>query len=691
MNQFFEASIFLYISTFVISFLESLVVIGLIAPGTVFLLFVGFLLSKGFLNIPLIVFLAVLGAVLGDMVSFYLGKKGTNFFKKENKILKLANLEKGRGFFKKHGGKSIFLGRFTGPLRSLIPFIAGTFHMNYKSFLVWNIISGFLWAVLYLFLGFSLGEAWRVVETYSNKVEIFIAALIALLIFFYFLRLYFSSKQVKSIAKVIIFFKDLAEETIFKIDIIRKNSHFISDRFKKHTFFGLPFTFLIVVFLYILFLFFTFTRDAVLSGRIHGMDVRIENLLVSFRDDDLIRFFYWITLLANWQIILSMAVTLAIVFFLIKKRAYLYTLWTVVVGAQALDSLAKITYGRARPESALFVENSYSFPSGHSTMAVAFYGYLAYIFLRTREGKKKKINVIIAAFLLIFLIGFSRMYLGLHFLSDIIGGYLLGALWLIVAISIYEWTVYRHKFKVIPEFKLSKKNRNTVLSLILLELLLYVGFALNYQKNLNFKSVSSDKIITSNILLEYKKNNIPKFSETLGGEKQEPMSFLIIVKNESELINFFNKSGWLLADYFNRNSIYRMIIAGAFNQSYPTNVITPSFWNYKVHDFGFQKPTPKNIISERHHVRFWETNIFTKDGKRLFIGTASFDVGMKWVVSHSIDPNIDAEREFLFKDLLTSGMIRSYQKIQLVSPTKGKNFTGDAFYTDGKAYFIELK
>jgi len=224
----------------------------------------------------------------------------------------------------------------------------------------------------------------------------------------------------------------------------------------------------------------------------------------------------------------------------------------------------------------------------------------------------------------------------------------------------------------------------------LVELVFYVSFALNYQQPFNFKSTSVVNIVTNNALSEYKKNSLPKYSETLRGNRQEPMSFLIVAKNDTELVDLFKNSGWKGADYFNRNSIIRMIIAALLDQSYPTNVITPSFWNSKVHDFGFQKPTPKNIISERHHVRFWKTNIYSKDGKRLYVGTASYDTRIKWLITHQIDPNIDAEREYLFKDLRKSGMILNYQKIQLVGKTKGRNFAGDAFYTDGKAYFIEL-
>jgi len=692
--QFLSFGAFWYVAIFIISLLESLVVIGLIVPGTVFLLFVGFLLTTGFLNIPLIIFMAFLGAVLGDIISYFLGKKGTRFFKKGNRVLKIANLEKGKSFFKRHGRKSIFLGRFTGPLRSLAPFIAGTFSMDFKKFLFWNILSGFLWAILYLFLGFSFGEAWQIAENYSNRAQIIITFLIFFLIVIYLINLYFSSKEVKFSVRVFNVFADFAKETFFKTNIVKRFPNFFNffaARFKRKNFFGLPFTLLSIAFFYVLFLFFGFLKNFILSGTIYTLDIRIENLLYVFRDDELIKFFYWITLLANWQIIVSFGIILSIIFWILRKRAYIFALWIAIIGTQLFDTLGKIAFARPRPQSAIFIENSNSFPSGHSAMAIAFYGFIAYVLLRTREGRRKKLNVLSIAFVIIFFIGFSRTYLGLHYFSDIIGGYLLGFLWLIISISIFEWVAYKQKLKKTLEISFSSKTKKIIFSLYLLGIIFYIIFALNFQQPFNLKPVSVTSIIVNNALAEYEKGNLSKYSETLRGNSQEPMSFLIVAKNDTELAIFFKKSGWLEADYFNRNSMTRMIIAAVLNQSYPTNVMTPSFWNSKVNDFGFQKPTPKNTIRERHHVRFWKTNIFTRDGKRLYLGTASYDIRIKWLITHEIDANIDAEREYLFKDLLKSNMILKYEKIQLVGKTRGKNFAGDAFYTDGKAYFIELR
>ena len=91
------------------------------------------------------------------------------------------------------------------------------------------------------------------------------------------------------------------------------------ERFKRNNFFGLLLPLLAIAFLFVLFLFFGFAKNVVFSGAIYGLDLRVENLLVAFRDDDLIRFFYWITLLANWQIIVSLGLILSIAFWLVTE------------------------------------------------------------------------------------------------------------------------------------------------------------------------------------------------------------------------------------------------------------------------------------------------------------------------------------------------------------------------------------
>ncbi len=172
----------------VFSLLESLVFVGLFVPGMFVVLFVGFASANGVLDLGDLIWFVAIGGIIGDSLSYYLGTKGTKFFRLENKFLKYSHLEKGKEFFRQHGNKSIFLGRFIGPLRSIVPFIAGLTRMKKEAFLFWNITSGFVWATTILLLGYFFGQAAKVLEVWITRMGTFLLILGGLAIFLWFLK-----------------------------------------------------------------------------------------------------------------------------------------------------------------------------------------------------------------------------------------------------------------------------------------------------------------------------------------------------------------------------------------------------------------------------------------------------------------------------------------------------------------------
>ena len=118
--------------------------------------------------------------------------------------------------------------------------------------------------------------------------------------------------------------------------------------------------------------------------------------------------------------------------------------------------------------------------------------------------------------------------------------------------------------------------------------------------------------------------------------------------------------------------------------------MTPSFYDARPHDFGFEKETDAKTVRARHHARFWRTGFITASGT-LFAGTVSLDTGVKWGITHTIAADIDTERSLLVSDLSQQHVVAEQQVLQLVAPAIGKNFTGDAFFTDGKAVLVTLQ
>ncbi|MCX6746384.1 MAG: LssY C-terminal domain-containing protein [Candidatus Parcubacteria bacterium] len=688
---------FSYLLVFLISFLESLAFVGIFIPGTIFNIFMGFLAGKGMFDIGDLIWFAVLGAILGDGLSFYLGKKANKIFRPENRIFKSNYLVKGEKFFKKHGNKSIFVGRFIGPIRPIIPFVAGIFKMETKRFIFWNVLSAFAWAAFYLFLGYFFGQAWQIIAAYSSRASIFLIALAIFLVLYYLLK----ELILKEGKRFLLFLKSIL---ISIIQAITKNTEiinliknhplifgFLQHRLDKKNFSGLPLTLFTLAFLYIIFLFLDIIRAVIKSAPITAADIRLENLLYVFRQARLARVFTWITILGEWEFCLSLIFLISLLFWLWHKKNYILPFWVTLAGTEIFVFLGKLALNRPRPEDvALYLEKSASFPSGHAALAMALYGFLIYFAWRHLKSWPNKLNALFAGILIIIVIGFSRLYLGLHYLSDILGGYLLALLWLIIGINLIEWPSF--KKEKTPGREATNKLKLITISLIILEVLFYVGFAYHFKPEVIILEEEHEiKIIKSEPIKIFSDYKLAQYSETIDGTKQEPISFLIVAQNDNELINTFQKAGWILAEPANLNTLTEIAKSAILNQSYDSAPMTPSFWNANIHDFGFEKPTANNTVRQRHHTRFWRTDYKTSEGKNIYVGTASLDIGIKWLVIHTIKPDIDTEREFLFTDLQKSDLINNYSKEQFVEPLLGKNFTGDQFFTDGQIYIIILK
>jgi membrane protein DedA with SNARE-associated domain len=160
------------ILVFTVALIESVPGLGTITPGTLFFLFFGFSAYNLNLNLSLMIFAATLGAIMGDILSYLLGKYGSGFLLKHKKLLKISHIEEGRRFFVNHGVKSIFIGRFIGPIRSVLPLIAGSLSVNFSRFMFYNILSAFLWVLVYIIIGYYFGNYFREIEKFVSNTSI---------------------------------------------------------------------------------------------------------------------------------------------------------------------------------------------------------------------------------------------------------------------------------------------------------------------------------------------------------------------------------------------------------------------------------------------------------------------------------------------------------------------------------------
>ncbi|MDP3764803.1 MAG: VTT domain-containing protein [bacterium] len=167
-----------YLGLFGIVFAESGLFIGFFLPGDSLLFTAGFLASQNFLDIKILAPLTFLAAILGDSFGYAFGNKvGYKLFTKEDSFLfHRHHLERAEKFYKKHGGQAIILARFMPVVRTFAPILAGVGKMKYSTFLFYNIIGAFLWAIGLTSMGYYLGSA-------IPNIDKYLLPIIALIIF----------------------------------------------------------------------------------------------------------------------------------------------------------------------------------------------------------------------------------------------------------------------------------------------------------------------------------------------------------------------------------------------------------------------------------------------------------------------------------------------------------------------------
>ena len=160
------------IGLFAIVFAESGLLIGFFLPGDSLLFTAGLLASQGKLNFPLILVGCFVAAVAGDQVGYAFGNRvGPALFRRpESRLFKHENLDRAQAYFDKYGAKTIVLARFVPIVRTFAPILAGVGTMEYRTFVRFNVLGGFIWAVGVTSIGYVLGDTIPDIDKYLLPV-----------------------------------------------------------------------------------------------------------------------------------------------------------------------------------------------------------------------------------------------------------------------------------------------------------------------------------------------------------------------------------------------------------------------------------------------------------------------------------------------------------------------------------------
>ncbi len=166
--------------------LEASPIFGLLVPGQPIVIIGGFLAKIGVLEIGDVIFFSALGAILGDLIGYFLGREyGNSFITRYGKyfFFKKEYFDKTKSLMNHHTGKMLIIGRFNSLTRAFAPFVAGSTNVSFLKFLSYNIIGGISWAVSFAMIGFIFGKSYEVASKYVGKF-IFITIIIGIILIY---------------------------------------------------------------------------------------------------------------------------------------------------------------------------------------------------------------------------------------------------------------------------------------------------------------------------------------------------------------------------------------------------------------------------------------------------------------------------------------------------------------------------
>lgn len=435
-----------YVVIFFGALLESAAFVGLVMPGESLVLLTGFLASHGVLDLDALIVTVAAGAVAGDAVGYSLGRRLGRGWLERRGGKTAERLHRVEAFFARHGGKAVFVGRFVGFARPLVPFIAGTAGMSRRWFTLYNVLGAAGWASSTVLLGYALGAAWQRAEQWIGRAGGLLGAVLALILVILWLRRWIIGHERQLRARWQHF---LERPTVLRLrQRFEPQIHFLQRRLTPGGYLGLHLTVGMTVIVLAAWVFGAIAEDVLTGDPLVYVDERVaqwfheHSTAAVDRVVDAIAFF-------GSPLFVTGASALCAAVLVARRRWYrLLALVLTMMGGSVLNLLLKAAFARARPwplhDRALFPWSDYSFPSGHVMGSTLFYLFLAWLVVRATTAWQSRVTAILAAVTLILTIAFARIYAGVHYLSDTLGATAAGLAWLAFSLTAVE-TLRRYR------------------------------------------------------------------------------------------------------------------------------------------------------------------------------------------------------------------------------------------------------
>ncbi|MDN3520568.1 bifunctional DedA family/phosphatase PAP2 family protein [Halomonas ramblicola] len=410
-----------------ISLVESLALVGVLVPGVLLITVAASMAGHQELALPATLIAAFAGAVIGDGASFLLGYTQHERVTRRWPLSRHPEwLARGARFFQRYGTLSVFLGRFVGPVRPIVPLIAGMLRMSPRDFTWANLASAALWAPAYVLPGYLLGRTWQqlldVPPELQQLLAMLVMGLLALAVTFSWLRHHVGRggrvyRQMAGLAR---------RHPLLRNAWLRQSGNG-----------EVPLASLLLLILSL----------GGLSGWTllvmqHGaegplrLDRQVHTLLAAWSFPGLDALGQALARAGDLLGVLALSLPWAAWLLWRQRHDALFHLGAGLGGIALLNTLGKALFGRPRPDTPAYLADSLAYPSAHTSTAVVVFG-LAAAFTARELSPGHRHWVFWLAILAATLMALSRLTLGVHWFSDLVGGALLGLV--VCALVLLAW------------------------------------------------------------------------------------------------------------------------------------------------------------------------------------------------------------------------------------------------------------
>ena len=401
---------------------------GLVVPGETFVILAGAVAGQGATDIYITIAVVWFSAWAGDTTSFFIGRRlGRGFILRHGPKLRITEerFEQVEGYFRSHGGKTILVGRFIGLVRALAPFVAGSSGMDYRAFVPYSVLGTGLWAASFSILGyFGSRSINEIADSAGTGVALFgitVAMIVAIVVAVRFLRKPENRRRIVAWMDR----QALLRPVVALGRRVKPQARFLWNRITPGNL-GLELTAMLAVLAVSLFVLIGYAGIVSADPGPTAGDEFAQDVALDIQTG-------WLTDLAEAVTTLGSAGFTAIfglltaVVLAVRRR---YAAAAVLVVSMAIlyisVPLLKEAYDRPRPEGGLVDVSGDSFPSGHAAYAILYAWLGVAVAVLWRPRRMVFIGLVTAGIVIAALVGLSRVYLQVHWFSDVAGGQGLG-------------------------------------------------------------------------------------------------------------------------------------------------------------------------------------------------------------------------------------------------------------------------